>query len=261
MDTCIFCGEAKRLSNEHIFPQWLQKYFGISKETLNITFSSEAPQVKRRLVFDRHLNGRVCTDCNGGWMSQLESKAKPILIDLLELKRRSFSEEDSHTLGLWIFKTVLTLHSASPYPRSIPSHHYHLAYKGIGPSHFMIHVAYLQDSLETPCWIQDQNWQGLQQHFQGDELKDKLTQTYRIMFGFGQFAVRVIYFPLKIGLFSLEDERIQTVHPRRRSVPLEWPPLRSISDLWELNNGIVVSTPLLPINLDQYIDTEDDSDV
>lgn len=245
MKACIFCGSSNNLTKEHIFPAWLQNYLGVSGKDLDIIFYSENPQTVRRLIYGSHLNSRVCQQCNGGWMAHLEAAAKPLLIELLEGKTKIFTQDEVHTLGLWIFKTALTLHSANPYEQVIPKEHYRLAFEGKAPAHFFINIAHLKTPLSQPSWIQDQNWMGAQQHFSGDELKNKLKQTYRIAFGFGHFAARIAYFPLEPRLFPLEDG-VQFIHPRSRGVSIIWPPPHSVSDLWELNSGLVVSAPFPP---------------
>lgn len=262
MKTCIFCGSSGKLSNEHIFPAWLQRHLSISGEKLDIVFYSENPQTMRSLTYGRHLNGLVCEQCNGGWMSQLEAAAKPLLIELLESKvPKTLTDTEVHTLGLWIFKTALTLHSASPYEQVIPENHYQLAFERKAPAHCFINIAHLKTPLSWPSWIQDQNWIGAQQHFSGDELKDKLKQTYRIVFGFGHFAARLMYFPLDLKLFPLEDG-VQFIHPRSRGVSITWPPPHLVSDLWELNRGLVVSPPFPPpsFSLDELVEDGGDDD-
>ncbi|MBI5930366.1 MAG: hypothetical protein HY862_13735 [Chloroflexi bacterium] len=249
MKNCIFCGSDGKLSNEHIFPAWLQAHLGIEKEKLEIAFYSEDPQTVRSLVYGSHLNGHVCQNCNNGWMSQLELAASPLLKEMLEGRvSRILTDDEIHSLGLWIFKTALTLHNANPYPQVIPEHHYHLAFERKAPAHCWISIAHLKDPLVQPAWIQDQNWLGAQLHFSGDELREKLKQTYRIIFGFGYFAARIIYFPLNLRLFPLE-EGVQFIHPRYRNTPILWPPSRSVEDLWDLNSGMRILPPFSQLSI------------
>lgn len=244
MKCCIFCGSSDKLTKEHIFPAWLQRYLGVGKRELNIVFYSENPEIVRNFVYGSHLNGHVCYRCNNGWMSQLESNIGPLLKDMIEDRiSRVLTDVEIHLLGLWIFKTALTLHNANPYPHVIPERHYRLAYKRKAPTHCWISIARLRDRLTQPSWIQDQNWLGAELHLSGDELKEQLKQTYRIVFGFGHFAARIIYFPIGLNLFPLE-EGVQFIHPRSRSSPIMWPPTHSVNDLWDLNSGVRISPPL-----------------
>jgi hypothetical protein len=248
MTSCIFCGSSEKLTKEHIFPAWLQRYLGIGTQELNIVFYSENPQTMHSTVYGRHLNRNVCRKCNNEWMSQLESAVGPLLKDMLEDRiSRILTDDEIHFIGLWIFKTALTLHNANPYPQVIPERHYRLAFERKAPAHCLISIARLKDRLAQPSWIQDQNWIGGHLHFSGDDLREKLKQTYRIVFGFGHFAARIIYFPLNLGLFPLEDG-VQFVHPRSRNLPVVWPPSHSVDDLWDLNSGVRISPPFSQLN-------------
>ncbi|MEZ4666557.1 MAG: hypothetical protein R3E39_01335 [Anaerolineae bacterium] len=248
MNNCIFCGSDKKLTKEHIFPAWLQRYLGVGKQELNIVFYSETPQTMSTTVYGRHLNRNVCQKCNNEWMSQLESAVGPLLKDMLENRiSRILTDKEIHSLGLWVFKTALVLHNANPYPHVIPEHHYQLAIERKAPAHCFISIAHLKNRLAQPSWIQDQNWIGAQFHFSGDELRENLKQTYRIVLGFGHFAARIIYFPLNLNLFPLEDG-VQFIHPRSRNVPIVWPPSQSVDDLWDLNSGVQISPPLSQLN-------------
>ena len=52
---------------------------------------------------------KVCASCNGGWMSELEAAAIPLLRPLiLTTEARTFSEEEAVTIATWVTKTALT---------------------------------------------------------------------------------------------------------------------------------------------------------
>src|SRR5258708_3740942 len=52
---------------------------------------------------------RVCSSCNNGWMSDLESEAEPLLSPLIFSPNTYglFSATESRTLAFWISKTML----------------------------------------------------------------------------------------------------------------------------------------------------------
>lgn len=184
-------------------------------------------------------------------MSKLEQDALPILKALVDYQKHIIlSQAEILSLAWWIWKTVLTLHSASVYEKVIPAHHYELAFNQKAPAHFMIHIAHLESRIDAPSWIQNQNWQGAERHLSGETLINALRQTYRITIGFGHLAARVMYFPLELPLFPLE-EGIISIHPPSQDIT--WPPQTSINDLWELDRGVVVPQPLPPLNLDDTL--------
>ena len=105
MDQCIFCGSNDRMTNEHVFPLWLQRRMGIGKQVLKIV---SGPQ-DREHVYNKHVNGHVCETCNNGWMATLEEKVKPTLTKMLENQKiTGLSNREVGDLALWVSKTALT---------------------------------------------------------------------------------------------------------------------------------------------------------
>jgi hypothetical protein len=67
--------------------------------------------------------GRVCSKCNNGWMSALESVAMPILKPLIEGTANLYAckGEEAAIVGRWAAKTAYMLNAASAYPLKFPS--------------------------------------------------------------------------------------------------------------------------------------------
>jgi len=111
---CIFC-TAPPDSLEHILPVWTQEIIPPLPEA---TFSEYgradghyiAEDLTESLVSNRergfdvaHLRvGVVSTDCNTGWMSQLEDAAKPVLSSLIRGEPRLLSARDQMTISTWM---------------------------------------------------------------------------------------------------------------------------------------------------------------
>jgi len=56
----------------------------------------------------------VCSDCNSGWMSKLESNAKPILRKMLTGEIVSLAESQQHLLSRWIaMKAIIGEHAGN----------------------------------------------------------------------------------------------------------------------------------------------------
>lgn len=71
MRTCAYCGEAKKLTREHIIPNW---YIKKEDETENNFFLAKAKSfLKSDLVVKD-----VCSQCNGGPLSHLDNYGKKI---------------------------------------------------------------------------------------------------------------------------------------------------------------------------------------
>jgi hypothetical protein len=131
---CSFCQSTLTdRSKEHVIPVWLIKYLDIegmeispNQRTLDGTIVD-----KRKHAVGNLLLGPVCTDCNSGWMSELESNAKSLLIELMEKRKAidTLNEEERLVLALWTYKTALTLNLSSNYTLKIPTTHFHKFYQ------------------------------------------------------------------------------------------------------------------------------------
>jgi hypothetical protein len=100
---CLFCNEDAN-SKEHVWPQWILKLLpsrrpvrqrlGTGKE---VTYSG-----------DFKLKG-VCSTCNNGWMSELETEVRPILGPMVQDLSIQLDLEDQKKIARWAFKTAIVL--------------------------------------------------------------------------------------------------------------------------------------------------------
>src|ERR1041385_7393098 len=56
----------------------------------------------------------LCRACNNGWMSRLESQAKPIIESILDGKTTTISASAQSILALWAVKTAMVLEALRP---------------------------------------------------------------------------------------------------------------------------------------------------
>ena len=128
--TCIFCGSdlAGCRSKEHVLPQWALDEFGLRDELTMPTHFSQSGQVlsDRLHTYNGMVAGKVCQNCNSGWMSRLEVENKDLITALARGRRDTLDLQDGAAVGLarWAFKTALALHAASNYRRLVPVEHY-----------------------------------------------------------------------------------------------------------------------------------------
>ena len=116
--TCFFCGRRGSLSKEHVWPRWIQKYVdtpeptrssrttGFYHEGDTITIEPDRitpPRQGSVLTFKVRI---VCERCNNGWMSKLESQAKPILRSLISDEAAVIEAAAAATLATWAVKTA-----------------------------------------------------------------------------------------------------------------------------------------------------------
>jgi len=118
---CIFCGEPLRgrRAKEHVIPQWLLDHLAMRDHDLHLAVArthDDAVVKDRSSVAANFVSGRVCYDCNNGWMQRLESKARPILTELIEGTRSLFSisADERFLVARWAAKTAYALSHAAP---------------------------------------------------------------------------------------------------------------------------------------------------
>ena len=140
--TCVFCG-GKPLTKEHIWPKWARrKLTSIIQEPYwkerMVGPLSHVPQViavggEDREYAEQHsaaplysmTTRSVCASCNGGWMSQLEEEARPIIEAMLSRQDRTLHEDGQRILAAWAVKTALTFQQTlSPDRRLYPASDY-----------------------------------------------------------------------------------------------------------------------------------------
>ena len=70
----------------------------------------EADKLHRRsIAYDSFKLNRICADCNNGWMSDLETRAKPLIIGLMNgsTKLESLDNHQRRLLARWAGKTAI----------------------------------------------------------------------------------------------------------------------------------------------------------
>lgn len=95
------------------------------------------PDEERRYSKDAYsvTVGVVCKTCNNGWMSTLESQAKPYLDAMLRGHGRALHENGVRTLAAWALKTSMMVeHMHGATRRVIPSEEYAHLFENGEPS-------------------------------------------------------------------------------------------------------------------------------
>src|SRR6185369_10157223 len=89
--SCLFCtNPLTERAREHVIPQWLIDYLGVRDEDLlqGIAQTQDGALLKQRThVAQTFVEGRVCKECNNGWMSSLENQVRSLLTDLMSGQR------------------------------------------------------------------------------------------------------------------------------------------------------------------------------
>lgn len=120
--TCLFCPTvltSKTRSKEHVMADWILRYYQIQDHIVTpkrlMASNGNSASAERRHPLAALQVRRVCSDCNHGWMSDLEQRAKTILLPLSKCERRiaDLSHVEQSTVSHWAAKTALVMHLAS----------------------------------------------------------------------------------------------------------------------------------------------------
>jgi hypothetical protein len=123
--TCISCGSELTKSTrakEHVIADWLLEAVGMREDELfQVVANSERKTVEkdRKHAFGSFREGRICSPCNTGWMSDLENRAKPVLLPLINHERSILGLSDFECViaARWAVKTAVILSYTSPLQR------------------------------------------------------------------------------------------------------------------------------------------------
>lgn len=101
---CVFCGGAP-VTKEHVWPQWIS---GLLDRWGPFKITRMDDPMRWAPALDIQVR-RVCGSCNSGWMSDLETRAQPVLEPLILAKpdTRLLSPAEQRILASWAMKTTL----------------------------------------------------------------------------------------------------------------------------------------------------------
>lgn len=122
---CIFCGKGG-ISKEHIFAKWMVPYlpkdapnYSALDVVVHRTHETRKEKRENRSAYSGTIK-LVCKSCNNGWMSQLQTDAKPILLPLMNGKRSVLSRRDQKILAAWITMFIMVAEFRVPDKVAIP---------------------------------------------------------------------------------------------------------------------------------------------
>ena len=106
------------------------EYLGVTDDQLYLAAANSHDNTivrDRTQVAGNFVEGRVCENCNNGWMNDLEKHTKELLKPLIEgkISLLSISDDDRTTLAKWATKTGYVLSHAAPLKKVPPALHMH----------------------------------------------------------------------------------------------------------------------------------------
>jgi hypothetical protein len=121
--TCMFCG-GTGLTQEHVRPRWLE---GAIEEDAPLgyrhgTAGAEPAPLEWTGRGFTHTVGDVCRRCNSGWLSELESAAKPLLTPMIRGKHQTLGPRQQRVVATWVMKTAAVIDRTHRH-RTVPPEH------------------------------------------------------------------------------------------------------------------------------------------
>ena len=236
---CIFCEKTNKLSNEHIFAQWLLKELDIYDHEVAMAHISTIgiPISERKHSFSNLVNGLVCKECNNGWMSDLEGNCKAHIINLMnmnddEIKNEiKFLSDNNEMFAKWAFKNAIMLNSATNYRALVPLSHFLDLYNGIIPKGVFIDLAFCSND-GSLTWRQSH---GALIVKDSSIPMDPLASKYQISFQLKHLLIKIRYLDSQHSTFY-EDNGTIRIYPNIGIIDK----LKVFSDIDEFDiNGVM----------------------
>jgi hypothetical protein len=122
--TCIFCG-GEPLNREHLLPGWLRDVLPSGDPAVHFRQvggdEGDRREWERRPF--REKTRFVCQRCNGGWMSDLETSARPVLERPIRHARCMLTQSQQTIAATWAFKTCLVFQATQAESPIAPAAH------------------------------------------------------------------------------------------------------------------------------------------
>jgi hypothetical protein len=109
---CVFCGRTP-VTREHLWPDWMRRAYGAEGAYPH----DVSEEVDGASVNEREWNQppfsltvrAVCGSCNSGWMSTIETQAKPLLERLLQYQGRRLHRREQRILASWALLKAIVM--------------------------------------------------------------------------------------------------------------------------------------------------------
>lgn len=240
MNGCIFCGR-KPTTREHAIPRWaaevVSEYWPrwvgsegiieqkrVSDQGTHSVHSVETPSGALSIVVRV-----VCTACNNGWMSDLETSVEPLVRRLIVGKAVDLPADRHEQLATWSVKTMMLLQFLHPERQPVPSEHHHLFRRDLRPPpQYTVHFGAYFGKRRPSVFV---NWRRKIETENTGRLPDGATNAYLTTFSVGHLVVQVSGHTLTEPIYTVPaDPLTRYLLPIWPSALLRWPPVERLDD-------------------------------
>jgi hypothetical protein len=113
MGICAFCQQDRTLTKEHVWPQWLAGVLADDTPQPFVRAAGGAVEDTWAQPTFKQTVRAVCANCNSGWMSQLEARAKPVLSPMIRGIALHLSADTQKLIATWALKTAIMAQCAA----------------------------------------------------------------------------------------------------------------------------------------------------
>ncbi len=173
----------------------------------------EPPRIHSTFSF---VQGRVCGDCNSGWMSRLEGAAKPLLTALIDQQRglASLSGQEAALVGRWAAKTAYLHTWAGPLKQPVQLSHLKALSGDAGDVAAGVGVFGMQSEYAQPSgYIQTGHWP----QFAGTETAENVetpSNAYKVGLQFRSLYLLVAFWPNSTSVLTrVKDMHVRLIPP------------------------------------------------
>jgi hypothetical protein len=220
---CLFC-DNRANTKEHLWPDWALK--GIERvRPIHQVVSKFGKEEPREFHGDVRIKC-VCSECNNGWMSDLEQSVRSVIGAMVHDISLTLDAETQATVSRWVAKTAMVLEAATPVAERFYSREEcrELRIKGTIPDRSMIWLGRISEvgvfAAGTRVWMTIDP---------GDKTKSPgCVATFSV--GYFVTQILTIRFPKDLTATQMNiqcfdgpwGESLVTCHPATRRV--SWPP-------------------------------------
>jgi hypothetical protein len=118
---CPLCGESRKLSDQHAWPDWLIKalpYKGTPMEERRRDYGEPLDILETNLAKARKVAARLCKTCNSEWMNRIEQPVQPLIKAMLTGDSLTLRQSDQAAIATWAVMTTMVHQLTKPNPPS-----------------------------------------------------------------------------------------------------------------------------------------------
>jgi hypothetical protein len=129
---CVFCGATDhKMSNEHLWPQWVRRLLPTDTQKEAVTYNLDTEAGRQRsfstTLFELKVKD-VCKPCNEGWMSQYETNVQRWITGMLQGRGRELHSTGQTAIAAWAVLKCLVGQCTFRDRGMIPEQHYRAVY-------------------------------------------------------------------------------------------------------------------------------------